>query len=291
MYLEGKKRVRFLLSAKQFNESTFLISTTEDFPLLINPPANDYIARIDRQQDMSYLIALTQCHLCDFKLGLYHCGRGPHEREVIAKVSHYTQRFKAIGLDYGCVKVNIPAISKSGKRKIWCPRAFRNTNPKMAYDINVDRAVKDLDRSSMFTFRNQPPEWNTALESLVVRFQGSRVLSPSSKNFLLCWANDGSEVSTTSSTRSVSPINNSRIDNSSSLSLTQQSPPPSFMGIATPKQPTSKSLSSIHNSNPVMAEQNNDLASMPRSKIAAAAGSTTSSVASGKSRKSSSSRG
>jgi hypothetical protein len=281
MYLEGKKRVRFLLSAKQFNESTLLISTLEDFPLLINPPINDYIARIDRQRDMSYLLALTQCHLCDFKLGLYHCGRGPREREVIAKISHFTQRFRAIGLDYGCVKVNIPAISKSGKRKIWCPRAFRKSNPNMGYDVNVDRAIKDLDRSSMFTFINQSPEWNAELESLVVRFQGSRILRPSSKNFLLCWAADGSDASmaTTSSTRSVSPMN-SRTDNSSHTQEQPPPPAPSFMGIATPKQRISKS---VHNIDSTAVITNHE-SSSPRSKSKK---SNKSSV--GKSRKSSSS--
>lgn len=210
MYIEGKKKVRFLLSAKHFGSgsSSYLISSSEEFPELDSRPKRGYVARLDKQRDQSYSLILNHCHLCDNRLGFFCCGRGPHEREVVAKISHYFQRFQAINLDYKCIKVQIPSISKSGKRKIWCPRAFRNACPSLNNDVNVEMSIKDLDANSIFTFRNQVPEWNAELKSLVVRFQGNRVLIPSARNFLLCWGPDESERSytTRSSSDSSSPV-------------------------------------------------------------------------------------
>jgi hypothetical protein len=192
MYLEGRKRVRFLLSAKQFGaDQSFLISTSEDFPVLDTVPRSGYLARLEKQRDESFLLCLNQCHLCDVHLGYFSCGRGPCEREVIARIAHYFRTFRPINLEYRCVNVHIPAISKSGKRKIWCPRSFRRSYPKLGYDVDVNTAIT-IHKESAIRFDNAKPEWNAQAKSLVVKFQGNRILIPSVRNFLLCTSWDTS---------------------------------------------------------------------------------------------------
>lgn len=189
MYLEGKKRVRFLLSAKQFgNDPTYYISSSEDFPVLENVPVTGYLARLERQRDESFLLSLhNQCHLCDNNLGYFCCGRSPSEREVIARVFHYHKTFRPTNVDYRCINVMIPSISKSGKRKIWCPRAFQRANKYLTNDIDVNSALTMYREGISFRFENQKPEWNEKAKSLVIKFQGNnRVLIPSTRNFLLC---------------------------------------------------------------------------------------------------------
>lgn len=208
MYIEGRKKVRFLLSAKQFIPGgTIFISSSEEFPLLDNVPKKGFFARLQCQRDKSYMLHLNHCHLCDFRLGFFSCGRSVQEREVVARISHFYQRFREINLDYKCIKVQIPAISKSGKRKIWCPRAFKNSFSDFCQDGTIESFIKELDNSSMFCFKNELPEWNEDLGSLVVRFQGNRILTPSARNFLLVWCqNDTIVASSRSSSRSISPL-------------------------------------------------------------------------------------
>lgn len=196
MYLEGKKRVRFLLSAKQFSPtSAFYISSSEDFPVLDNIPKSGYLARVEKQRDDSFLLCLNQCHLCDVNLGFFHCGRGKTEREVIARVQHSYRSFKPHNVEYRCINVMIPSISKTGKRKIWCPRAFQRAKSSLiGNDVDVNTALS-LFRDVSFRFENQKPEWNDKAKSLVVKFQGNRVLIPSTRNFLLCTSWDTSILS------------------------------------------------------------------------------------------------
>jgi hypothetical protein len=189
MYLEGKRRVRFLMSAKQFSTgATFLISSNEDFPILEMIPKVGYIARLEKQKDLSYLLCLNYCHLCDSRLGCFTCGRGGREREVIAKISHHFRLFRPVNLQYRCVNVYIPSISRSGKRKIWCPRSFRLAyGDTLSPDVDVNTAIStDRQQESYMIFRNKLPEWNQDLQSLVVKFHGNRILTASARNFLLC---------------------------------------------------------------------------------------------------------
>jgi hypothetical protein len=193
MYLEGKKRVRFLLSAKRFEgkDSTFYISLNEDFPGLEYLPIRGHIARLERQEDKSYLLTLNQCHLCDKMLGHFHCGRGELEREVIARISHYFKVFRPCNAEYRYFQIHIPFISKYGKRKIWCPRAFHRSNAQLGNEVNVNEAIK-RDGKASIVLKSKPPIWNAELKSLVVKFQGNRVLIPSVKNFMLYASADAS---------------------------------------------------------------------------------------------------
>eukprot|EP01031_Cornospumella_fuschlensis_P046093 gene46093-56426_t len=152
MYLEGKKRLRFLLSAKQIIRSgsgTFLISTHESYPSLDPPPATGHIGRLEQQADRSFLLSLNFCHLCDQKFGYFTCARFAREREVLAKVALSSRRYSIAGtshrIEYRTVEVSLPAISKSGKRKVWCPRAFRASNPSITIDVDVNTALQ-MDR-------------------------------------------------------------------------------------------------------------------------------------------------
>lgn len=199
MYLEGKKRVRFLMSAKQFNTgATFLISTSEDFPVLDIVPRAGYVARLEKQKDLSYMLCLNYCHLCDYLLGgnAGCCGRGTKEREVVAKISHFFKQYRGMNqmsgssqqLQYRCVNVYIPSISRTGKRKIWCPRSFRLAhNDRIGNEVDVNTAIAlDREMESYTLFKNKTPEWSDQLSSLVVKFQGNRILTASARNFLLC---------------------------------------------------------------------------------------------------------
>jgi hypothetical protein len=193
MYLEGKKRVRFLLSAKQFgNDPTYYISSSEDFPILESPPYTGYLCRLEVQRDDSFLLSLhNQCHLCDNHLGYFHCGRSPSEREVIARIYHYHKTFRPTNVDYRCISVMVPSISKSGKRKIWCPRAFHRANKELSNDTDVNTALTMYREGIAFKFENQKPEWNEKAKSLVIKFQGNnRIAIASTRNFLLCTAWD-----------------------------------------------------------------------------------------------------
>lgn len=195
MYLEGKKKVRFLLSAKQFNlGGSIYISSSEDFPALDSVPRSGYLARVERQRDDSFLLCLNQCHLCDVNLGFFHCGRMKNEREVIARMYHYYRSFKPTNVEYRCVNVMIPSISKNGKRKIWCPRAFHRAHPNLGYENDVNTALS-LCPNVSFRFENSKPVWNEKTKSLVVKFQSNRVLIPSTRNFLLCTSWDAAILS------------------------------------------------------------------------------------------------
>jgi len=199
MYLEGKKRVRFLLSAKRFEgkDSTFYISSNEDFPGFEYLPSRGYIARLERQTDKSFMLALNQCHLCDKLLGHFHCGRGDMEKEVIARITHYFKLYRPCNAEYRYFNIQIPFISKFGKRKIWCPRAFRRSNSKLANDVSVNEAII-RDKKCSIVLKSKPPSWNPELQSLIVKFQGNRVLIPSVKNFLLFVSSESSVSHATS---------------------------------------------------------------------------------------------
>lgn len=278
MYIEGKKKVRFLLSAKTFSPSGPLyISSSEDFPLLDSVPKKGYFARLQRQRDRSFTLYLNHCHLCDYRLGFFTCRPGC-DREVLARVSYHYQRFKAINLDYKCIKVQLPAISKSGKRKIWCPRAFSNTLPSLPRDSTMEACIKELDINNSFSFRNEMPEWNSEMRSLVVRFQGNRILTPSAKNFLLVWAQDDmSTVSSRSSSRSISPLqvhpDSTLIKAAESFTLEAAVASPSISRVTTPtsnfRRTHSQSISSSvfgaspRTDSPRLRSRSNTMASFP----------------------------
>ncbi len=184
LYLENRKR--FLLSAVQVDEDNFLISTHEDFPLAKRGESG-YGASVSRQKDKSFLVTLNTCHYCDNKLGKMTCGRGVYNREVVAKVRHKVRRFKVTNADMRCIIVSFPYLGsvprKIHERNIWCPRSIRNAVPFLPIDADTIKGVEV--HPNRVACINKLPDWNPEVESLVLRFQGNRVLSSSSKNFLL----------------------------------------------------------------------------------------------------------
>mmetsp|Transcript_10680 Transcript_10680/g.16088 ORF Transcript_10680/g.16088 Transcript_10680/m.16088 type:complete len:481 (+) Transcript_10680:1112-2554(+) len=185
LYLDNNRR-RFLLSAKQFSPGVILISTHEDFPMIDMKPKKGFVARVEQQSDSSYLICLNRCHLCDGKLGRFTCGRSCEEREIVGKVSHTIRRLSnPAGVDFRCISVTIPIVSDSGMRKIWCPRSFKISFPnEIGNHFDINEAVSRYITMGV-KYVNKLPEWNEDLKSLVLKFQGNRVLTASAKNFLL----------------------------------------------------------------------------------------------------------
>lgn len=186
LYLEGNKK-RFVLSAKQYPNGSFIISPFEDFPTYEKQPNCGVVARVELQRDNSYLVCLEKCHLCDNILGKYTCGRGKQEREVIAKIVQYVKCYQTQmqEIDFRNIHVSIPSVSKTGTRKIWCPRSFRKIDNKITNDKDVNSILTDYPSLITKCF-NKPPEWNDTLNNLVLKFQGAgRILSASTKNFLL----------------------------------------------------------------------------------------------------------
>lgn len=184
MYLEGNAR-RFLLSAKSFDVGKYYISPYEGFPNIDTKPKCGYVARVERQRDSSFIVSLDYCHLCDQKLGQFCCGRSKTEREVIARVSHTVRRYRKVNMEFRCITVTIPTISKSGTRKVWCPRSFRKVNPSLPNSADVVEALSCTPKMGM-RLVSKLPEWNEEANNLVVHFQGrGRILVASAKNFLL----------------------------------------------------------------------------------------------------------
>ncbi len=183
MYLEGGRR--FLLSAKSFDVGKYYISPYEGFPNMDIKPKCGYIAKVERQRDSSFTVGLEYCHLCDQKLGYFCCGRSSAEREVIARVSHHVRRYKKVDMDFRMITVTIPTISKSGRRKVWCPRSFRKVNPSLPNSADVLESLSSTPKMGM-RLVSKLPEWNEEANNLVVKFQGTgRILVASAKNFLL----------------------------------------------------------------------------------------------------------
>lgn len=179
---------RFLLSAKNFSGVTF-ISNYEDFPMVEMKPKRGFIARVEQPTDSSFLVCLTRCHLCDGKLGRFTCGRAPNEREVVAKITHSFQRINNTNnpqmMDFRSITVTIPVVSDSGMRKIWCPRSFEISFPRdIGRSIDMNEVISRYPTMGE-RFLNKLPEWNEDYKSLVLKFQGNRVLTASSKNFLI----------------------------------------------------------------------------------------------------------
>jgi hypothetical protein len=187
MYLENSKR--FLLSAKRFEHDVFLISMHEEFTLTESKPKKGFIAALNKvkDKDRSFQICLTGCRLCDNKLGCYSCGRGYNQREVIAKISHILKPSK-VGPHYSeplkSISVMIPTVSSSDTRAIWCPRCLRIEDPKLPMSADVNAAIS-VTPGVGDRYMNKPAEWSTDAGCLVVKFEGSRVLFASSKNFVL----------------------------------------------------------------------------------------------------------
>jgi hypothetical protein len=181
--LEGDGK-RFLLSAKQFGNS-FLISTYEDFPVMVDTkPKRGFIARVDQKKDLSFLVSLNHCHYCDEKLGYFTCGRQPDEREVIAKIVHSVRKYNVINTEFRCLSLTIPVISDSGMRKVWCPRSFRRIEPSIPTSSDLNDCLFRCPAMGA-RFVNKLPEWNAKSNSLVLKFQGERILTASAKNYLL----------------------------------------------------------------------------------------------------------
>jgi hypothetical protein len=80
--------------------------------------------------------------------------------------------------------VTLPSVHESGARTLWCPRSLRTANPSLPMSADVCDAVA-ITPSVGTRCVNKLPEWSPDLESLVLKFQGNRILSASAKNFLL----------------------------------------------------------------------------------------------------------
>lgn len=185
MYRE--KSHKFLLSAKQYPDDTFYISTYEDFPSQTDsdtPIKRGFVATIIRQRQATFIVSLNHCKLCDNKLGKFTCGRGPDEREVIVKVTHSTRKFTSVDVDIRCVQVSLPAVISNGERVIWCPRSLRYINPAISNSSDMCDAISSTPAAQLSCV-NKLPEWSAEHESLVLKFQGNRILSASTRNFLL----------------------------------------------------------------------------------------------------------
>ena len=184
MYLEGNTK-RFLLSAKTFGNGKYLISSYESYASLENKPKSGSIARLERQDDESFLLCLDYCHLCDHKLCKFCCGRGTTEREVITRIFHSVKKYKKINMEFRRISVTLPKVSSSGTRKVWCPRSFKMVYSDIAASTNVNEAIKLYPKMSLKLI-SKLPEWNSEANNLVVKFEGSgRLLLASAKNFLL----------------------------------------------------------------------------------------------------------
>lgn len=151
-------------------------------------PKKGFVARVEQHTDSSYLVCLTRCHLCDGKLGRFTCGRGPDEREVVAKITHSFRRINSnnpMGMDFRSMTVTMPVVSDSGMRKIWCPRSFEISFPRdIGRSIDMNEVISRYPSMGV-RYLNKLPEWNEDYKSLVLKFQGNRVLTASSKNFLI----------------------------------------------------------------------------------------------------------
>lgn len=186
MYIDGKKR-RFLLSAKQFEQDNYYISAHEDFPMIETKPKRGYLGKVELQRDLSYLISLNQCHLCDNKLGLFTCARGQGDREVVGRIVHSIKHIKTNGaeeMEYRYMKVLLPVVTDAGIRKIWCPRSFRKINSDVPNSADIADALYYCPHMCT-KYVNKMPEWSKKVNNLVLKFQGDRILTASAKNFLL----------------------------------------------------------------------------------------------------------
>eukprot|EP01034_Spumella_vulgaris_P037335 gene37335-46068_t len=147
-------------------------------------PKRGFIARVEQKKDLSFLVSLNHCHYCDEKLGFFTCGREADEREVIAKVVHSVKKYHVINTDFRCLSVTIPVISEGGMRKVWCPRSFRKIEPSIPPSSDVIDCLYHCPQMGT-RYVNKLPEWNAKVDSLVLKFQGERILTASAKNFLL----------------------------------------------------------------------------------------------------------
>ena len=190
-FLEGVTP-RFLLSAKQLDMDTFLISTHEDFP---KSGLEGYTSRIGycatacRQADSSFLLAINNCRLCDQALGIFSCGRGDN-REIVAKISHATHRHEDSGAEMRLNFVSFPYLNHASPTKLregrrtWCPRTLLNTGPaSMPIDTNFTDRITFHPNNIRCV--NKLPVWDSVNETLMLSFLGNRVLSTSVCNFIL----------------------------------------------------------------------------------------------------------
>jgi len=212
MYLEGKSK-RFLLSAKCFEDSgsssdSYHISAYESFANVQIMPQSGSIARLERQPDDSFLLSLNYCNLCDIKLARFRCGRQSHEREVVARIVHTVKKHRKLNMEFRSISVLIPTVTRSGTRKVWCPRSFKMVHPNIEASTNVNEAIKLYPKMSQ-KLVSKLPEWNSEANILVVKFEGTgRILTASAKNFIILEEKyaimDFAEQSTTTSSSSSS---------------------------------------------------------------------------------------
>jgi hypothetical protein len=184
LYLEGSNRI--LLSAKQIDNNTFLISNNDVHSGV------GYVASATRIRDTgSFIITTNSCRLCDNTLGHFTCGRGA-DREIVAKVSHSIHKNYETDVEMRVVRamfpylnhnVLAPDVMKEGRRS-WCPRTLLNTGPaSMPLDTHfIDRIPF---HPNIIKCVNKLPVWNEEADTLMLNFQMNRVLSTSVCNFLM----------------------------------------------------------------------------------------------------------
>ncbi|TFJ81699.1 hypothetical protein NSK_006948 [Nannochloropsis salina CCMP1776] len=177
MYLD-EAQPRFVLSAKRVGDS-FFISQYESFPESINGvPEVSSCAVLRTCSEGYFKLFLNGCEACDKKADKYTCGSGHSfdNRQLLAEINHSVKRVKEANADMRCLSVKLPEVHEDQQtRDVWCPRmeqARKSNNAEL--------------KTRHFRLHNKLPEWNEALQSLVLRFNKGRVLAPSAKNFLIC---------------------------------------------------------------------------------------------------------
>ncbi|KAM3577754.1 hypothetical protein VYU27_000298 [Nannochloropsis oceanica] len=177
MYLD-ETHTRFMLSAKRVGDS-FYISQYESFPDSVDDVPDLYYCAVLRTcSEGHFKLFLNGCEACDRKTDKYTCGSGDRcdDRQLLAEINHSVRRVKEANADMRCLSIKLPKIHEDKQsREVWCPRMNQ-----------LRRQVGDLDKAGHVRLMNKLPEWNEALQSLVLRFNKGRVLAPSAKNFLIC---------------------------------------------------------------------------------------------------------
>lgn len=202
---------RFLLSAKQVDD-TFYISQYEDFPEMDGCPTNYYCAILKKTPNApNFKLYNCGCEGCDKGFMKYTCNDeegGSHEhegadRQLLADISHMIKRIPQVDADMRSLDVTIPAVMEDKKsRVVWCPRQNGSDTPSgstprhdsgkthfVTSPSPTHKQLRSFDESNMTDDRcklqSKLPEWNHDLKSLVLKFNGGRVLQASSKNFLI----------------------------------------------------------------------------------------------------------
>jgi hypothetical protein len=160
------------------------------------------------------------CEGCDIGFGKYTCssdhpcsspfteeasGEGV-DRQLLADITHSTKVVSGITSEMRCLTVVIPAVmSDNRSRVIWCPRIYRQDTlvggtPRSKPTKELVTSPSPQSRKTVFTFEapvsdrmklvSKLPSWCGEVNSLIMKFHGSRIREASAKNFMLVMEDD-----------------------------------------------------------------------------------------------------